>query len=241
MPVDWRLFAYVAVLVTLTTIVVGVAPLWQAFRVSVIRGTGTPQRGVGFRRWSLRGVLITAQIAMSTVLLVATTLFVRSLWNASRIYPGFDMAHVVTIEADTRSRQLTAAEVGTYYRTAIERLKDRPNVVAVSGAIVVPLSMNSIVNSLFVDIGGKDQAVTVNTNWILPDYFRAMGIPLAPDGNSATPTEPRSFEWRSSMKRSLAVCSRVRARWANECGGPGRMGIPSHGPRSWRSWPTAAI
>ena len=177
-PVDWRLFAYVAVLVTLTTVVGGVAPLWQALRVSVIRVTRTSPPAVGFRRWSLRGGLITAQIAMSTVLLVATTLFVRSLWNASRIDPGFDMAHVVTIEADTRSRQLTVAEVGAYYRTAIDRLKDRPNVVAVSGAIVVPLSMNSIVNSLLVDMGGKDQSVTVNSNWILPDYFRAMGIPL---------------------------------------------------------------
>ena len=177
-PVDLHLFAYVAALVTLTTIIVGVAPLWQAFRVSVIRGTGTAPRAVGFRRWSLRGVLITVQIAMSTVVLVATTLFVRSLWNASQIDPGFDMVHVVTVEADTRSRQLTAAEVGAYYRTAIEQLKDVPNVVAVSGAIVVPLSTASIVNSLLVDIGGKDQAVTVNTNWILPDYFRAMGIPL---------------------------------------------------------------
>ena len=25
---------------------------------------------------------------------------------------------------------------------------------------------------------GADQAVTVNSNWILPDYFRTMGIPL---------------------------------------------------------------
>lgn len=177
-PVDLHLFAYVAALVTLTTIILGVAPLWQTFRVSVIRGTGTAPRAVGFRRWSLRGVLITVQIAMSTVLLVATTLFVRSLWNASQIDPGFDMVHVVTVEADTRSRQLTAAEVGAYYRTAIERLKDVPNVVAVSGAIVVPLSMNSIVNSVLVDISGKDQNVTVNSNWILPAYFRTMGIPL---------------------------------------------------------------
>ena len=101
--------------------------------MSVIRGTGTAPRAVGYRRWSLRGVLITVQIAMSTVLLVATTLFVRSLWSASRIDPGFDMAQVVTVEADTRSRQLTAAEVGAYYRTAIDRLKSAPNVAAVSG------------------------------------------------------------------------------------------------------------
>lgn len=84
-PIDLHLFGYVAALVTLATIVVGVAPMWQAFQVSVIRGTGSAPRAVGFRRWSLRGVLITGQIAMSTVLLVATTLFLRSLWTASRI------------------------------------------------------------------------------------------------------------------------------------------------------------
>jgi putative ABC transport system permease protein len=177
-PIDLHLFGYLAALVTLTTVIVGVTPLLQAFRVSLVRATGSAPRAVGFRRWSLRGVLITAQIAMSTVLLVAMTLFVRSLWNASRIDPGFDMAHVVTVEADTRSRQLSAAEVGTFYSTAIDRLKSVPNVEAVSGAIVVPLSMNSVVNSLLVDVGGKDQPLTVNTNWILPDYFRVMGIPV---------------------------------------------------------------
>lgn len=177
-PVDLHLFGYLAALVVLTTIVVGLAPLWQAFRVSVVRGSGSAPRAVGFRRWSLRSVLITVQIAVSTVLLVATTLFVRSLWSASQIDPGFDMAHVMTVEADTRSRQLTTAEVGAYYRAAIDRLKNVPNVVAVSGAIVVPLSMGSIVNSLLVDVGGQDEALTVNSNWILPDYFRVMGIPL---------------------------------------------------------------
>ncbi|PYR92405.1 MAG: hypothetical protein DMF84_12880 [Acidobacteria bacterium] len=177
-PVDLHLFGYLAAMVALTAMVIGVAPLLQAFRVSVVRGTGSAPRAVGFRRWSLRGTLITVQIAMSTVLLVATTLFVRSLWGASQIDPGFDMAHVVTVEADTRSPQLTAAEVGAYYRAAIDRLNNVPNVVAVSGAIVVPLSMGSIVNSLLVDVGSKDRAVTVNSNWILPDYFRVMGIPL---------------------------------------------------------------
>jgi putative ABC transport system permease protein len=177
-PLDLHLFGYLAALVTVTTMVAGVAPMSQAFKVSVVRGTGSAPRAVGFGRWSLRGVLITVQIALSTVLLVATTLFVRSLLAASQIDPGFDMAHVATVEADTRSPQLTPAEVGVYYRTAIDRLKNVPNVVAVSGAIVIPLSMNSIVNSVLVDVGGKEQGATVNTNWILPDYFRVMGIPL---------------------------------------------------------------
>jgi putative ABC transport system permease protein len=173
-----HLLAYLATLVGLATLVVGIAPVLQAFRVSVVGGgtIGAP-RAVGHRRWSARGVLITVQVAVSTILLVATTLFVRSLWVASRIDPGFDIGHVVTIEADTRSRQLTAAETDAFYRAAVDRLKGVPNVSAVSGAAIVPLSMDSIVHSLEVERGGRNQAM-VNSNWILPDYFRVMGISL---------------------------------------------------------------
>lgn len=177
-PVDAHLFAYLAALVGLALVVVGVAPVLQAWRVSVLGGAAGAPRAAGFRRWSLRGVLIAGQVAVSTVLLVATTLFVRSLWVASQIDPGFDIDHVATVEADTRSRQLKEPDVAAYYRAALARLKNLSNVTAVSGAVVVPLSMNSIVNSLLVDRGDKDQVVTVNTNWILPDYFRVMGIPL---------------------------------------------------------------
>jgi predicted permease len=177
-PIDTHLLAYLAMLVGLATVVVGVAPMLQAWRVSVVGGTGNAPRAAGFRRWSLRGTLIAGQIAVSTVLLVATTLFVRSLWAASRIDPGFDLDHVAIIEADTRSHQLKEAEVSAYYRAALARLRSLPDVTAVSGAAVVPLSMNSIVTGLLVDRGDKDQPVTVNSNWILPDYFRVMGIAL---------------------------------------------------------------
>jgi putative ABC transport system permease protein len=176
-PLDRHLLAYLAILVAVATLVVGVAPVLQAFRVSVVGGTGGAPRSVGYRRWSARGVLITVQVAVSTILLVATTLFVRSLWVASRIDPGFDIAHVVTVDADTQSRQLTPAETSSFYRAAIDRLKGAPNVSAVSGAAIVPLSMDSIVHSLQVERGGRNQAM-VNSNWILPDYFRVMGISL---------------------------------------------------------------
>jgi putative ABC transport system permease protein len=177
-PLDLNLLAYLAALVGLATLVVGVAPVLQAFRVSVVGGTGSAPRALGHRRWSARGALITVQVAISTILLVATTLFVRSLWVASRIDPGFDIAQVVTVEADTRSRQLTAAETDAFYRDAIARLKDAPKVSAVSGGAVVPLSLDVVVNSLQVDRGGEFEKMQVTSNWILPDYFQVMGIPL---------------------------------------------------------------
>jgi putative ABC transport system permease protein len=191
-PIDLNLLGYLALLVGLATVVVGVAPVLQAFRVSVVGGTGTAPRTVGHRRWSARGVLIGLQVALSTLLLVGTTLFVRSLWVASRIDPGFDIAHVVTVDADTRSAQLTPADTDAFYRAAIRRLKTAPHVTAVSAAAVVPLSLEVNINSLQVDGPDSARYATVRTNWTLPDYFRVMRIPLRAgrefaDGDAQSP------------------------------------------------------
>ena len=66
-PLDLHLLAYLATLVGLATLVVGVAPVLQAFRVSVVGGgIGGAPRPLGHRRWSARGVLISVQVAVST-------------------------------------------------------------------------------------------------------------------------------------------------------------------------------
>jgi putative ABC transport system permease protein len=177
-PIDLNLFSYLAALVGVSTVVVGVAPVLQAFRVSVVGGIGTAPRDLGHRRWSARGVLIGVQVALSTVLLVGTTLFVRSLWVASRIDPGFDLAHVVTVEVDTRSAQLSPGETDAFHRAAIRRLETAPHVTAVSAAAVVPLSLEVNIHGLQIEGLEGARNATVRSNWILPDYFRVMRIPV---------------------------------------------------------------
>ena len=85
---------------------------------------------------------------------------------------------MVTVEADTRSAQLSLEDRDAFYRAAVRRLKIAPQVTAVSAAVVVPLSMEVNVNSLEVDGLHAARNVTVRTNWILPDYFRVMRIPF---------------------------------------------------------------
>lgn len=176
-PVDLQLFAFLALIVGMATAVSGIAPILQAWRLSAGVRSGRGIRGWS-RRWSLRGALIVGQIAVSTILLVATELFVRSLWSASQIHPGFDLDRVATIEMDTRTAQMNEAELAAYHTNVVERLKQEPNVSAVSGAIVIPLTLDTIVNSLQIDRGDKPQNVKVTTNYILPDYFQVMGIAL---------------------------------------------------------------
>jgi predicted permease len=228
-PIDTHLLAYLAMLVGLATVVAGVAPMLQAWRVSVVGGTGNAPRAAGFRRWSLRGTLIAGQIAISTVLLVATTLFVRSLWVASRIDPGFDLDHVATVEPNTRSHQLKEAEVAAYYHTALARLKSLPEVTAVSGMALVPLSMDTVINSLLVDRGGKDQMVTVNSNWILPAYFRVMGIALRAGrefGEADRQTKPHAVIVNETFARRLFP---VRSALGQRV----RLPVPTGNPEPW--------
>lgn len=122
--------------------------------------------------------MTTVQVALSTLLLVVTMLFVRSLWSATRIYPGFDLDRVVTVEFDLRSEQLTETQVEERHRSALARMEDMPQITAASGAVIIPLSMDSRVTSLEVNVSGADPLRTeVNNNSILPRYFQTMGVP----------------------------------------------------------------
>jgi hypothetical protein len=84
----------------------------------------------------------------------------------------------VTVELDMRSGQLTDAQVDQRQRTTLTRIRGLAQVAAVSGAEIIPLSMDSIVTSLEVDAASAEPLrVKVNNNSILPEYFRVMGIP----------------------------------------------------------------
>jgi predicted permease len=105
-------------------------------------------------------------------------LFLRSLWTATQVHPGFDLDKVVTVDLDMHSEKLTEAQVDERQRSALTRIQNMPRVVAVSGAAIVPLSMDSMVSSLEVHAGSGDPVrIKVSNNSILPEYFRVTGIP----------------------------------------------------------------
>lgn len=176
-PIDGYLLGYLAFVIGLSTLVAGFAPAIQSWRMQGMGQAIRSPRSMGFHRLSARALITTAQVALSTVLLVATMLFVRSLWSATQIHPGFDLDRVATVEVDLRSELLTEAQVEERQQSILARIEDMPQVTAVSGAAIVPLTLNSMVTSLQVDAGSSEPLrARVNNNSILPEYFRVMGI-----------------------------------------------------------------
>ena len=89
MPTDWRIFLYLSVVVVATGIFAGLAPAVESVKVDLLgslKGYGGAVSSSGGAR--LRGWLVSAQVAMSMVLLVEAALFAQSENRNSERGPG---------------------------------------------------------------------------------------------------------------------------------------------------------
>ena len=105
LAIDWRVLGFTAATAILTCVLFGLVPALRATRVapaSVMRSSG---RGLtaGREKFSLRRMLVVAQVAMSLVLLAGALLFVRSLQNLLAIDPGFRPEGIVAVAVDYRA------------------------------------------------------------------------------------------------------------------------------------------
>ncbi|MDQ3995984.1 MAG: ABC transporter permease, partial [Gemmatimonadota bacterium] len=96
---DWRVVAYTLGVAVLTGLVFGLAPAMQAARANLVsslkdggRGSGTAARG-----GRLRGALVVAEVALSLVLLVGASLFVRSFMKLQQFDGGIDPKRLMTM------------------------------------------------------------------------------------------------------------------------------------------------
>ena len=95
---DARTLAYTIGISIVTGIVFGMAPALQAARVNLQSSLKEGGRGAaGGRRARVRNALVVAEVAMSLVLLIGASLFVRSFLNLQRASVGFDTAPLMTM------------------------------------------------------------------------------------------------------------------------------------------------
>jgi len=128
----------------------------------------------------LRATLVTAEVALTLVLLVGAGLLIRSFWRLSRLDPGFNPERVVTLDVQPPSRYVSAAQVMTLYRRLVDAVAILPGVQRVALSNHIPLS-GAYIPSRIVIPGrvpqpGQDESVLFRT--VSAEYFRTMEIPV---------------------------------------------------------------
>jgi predicted permease len=165
-----------------TGLVFGLFPALTTTRPDLVSslkaGSGKQSGTRGAARF--RASLVTAQIALSMTLLIAAGLFVKSLWNVTRVDLGMDLDRVVQFAIAPMLNGYEPTRSQALFARVEEELAAVPGVTSVAGSAVPLLSGSTRGGDVRVDgfTSGPDTDVNSRTNSIGPSYFRTLGIPL---------------------------------------------------------------
>jgi predicted permease len=178
--VDWRVISFVVALTLLTTIAFGLFPAAYASRQDLL---GTLKDGPtwGPRRSRMRGSLVAMQVALSSILLVAAGLTVRSLQHTQALGPGFDPNHALTLSVDLGLQGYDEARGRNFYQQLLQTTRALPGVESVGLIRSLPLGLEYSTTGVYPDGRPEPHANEMPSACyenISPGYFAAMGIPL---------------------------------------------------------------
>jgi predicted permease len=139
---------------------------------------GQPSGAKAAKRF--RASLATLQVALSMMLLVCAGLFIKSLYNVSKVDLGLALDNVVTFRISPELNGYSTEQSVAFFERVEDALAALPGVTGVTAGTVSLLAGNNWGNSVRVQgfDAGPDTDTGSRFNQIAPDYFRALGVPL---------------------------------------------------------------
>jgi predicted permease len=161
-----------------TTILFGLAPVAGLAGVEPNDALGSMGRGiVGDRRLSLRNTLVVVQVALSLVLIVAGTLFVRTFHELATAPLGFAAEHLVIVNVDASRSTVTPDALPELYQRIADAAARVAGVRKASASLVTPLSGRGWNNRVGMPDGSEPPRDRVTfENAIGPDWFATYGM-----------------------------------------------------------------
>ena len=205
---DARSLTYTIAIAVSTGILFGVVPALQATGPSLQDSLREGGRGsTGERRAWVRNVLVVAQVGLAVILLIGSSLFIRSFLNLQGANVGFDPAPLMTMrfylpgkayeEDDAKSRRV---------EDIVRRAEALPGVQAAFASNFVPLGGGGGGGRILVDGKAFEAGQEPDISFIAatPHLRQTLGIPLL-RGRDLTDTE-------GETKSALALINQTMAR-----------------------------
>ena len=179
--IDIQVLAFTALAGLAAAIIFGMTPAFRASRprlMNVLRGIS---RNTGLGTGTVtRNVVVTAEVALSFVLLVGSGLMFRSFLDLQRIDPGFDSRNLLTFVVNGNNGATTPAANAAFVRQVEDRLRAIPGVQSVTGSFPFPLA-----GGYSPIRWGKEDALSDPSKFlaadfqiVIPGYFETMRTPL---------------------------------------------------------------
>jgi len=180
--VDLNVLAVSAAVSILSSLLFGILPAIQTSRLKVadtLRSGGRSSRGLSRSR--VMSVLVTSEVALCMILLIASSLLIQTFVRLQKVDPGFDASRTLTFRSLLEFQQGQTNEFRINFIDQLHRrIAGLPGVRSVGETSILPFSQrfntgayafNAETLSRFGDLNADYRVIT-------PGYFETMRTPL---------------------------------------------------------------
>ena len=174
---DVRVLLFAAAVSLFTGLLFGLVPALQSTRATLAGAMRNDAPSDKLRRINLRDLLVTAQVALSVVLLIGSVLVVRSLQHALTLRLGFEPQHAAVVAFDVGLQGYNEERGREFQRRLLDKVRSMPGIESAGMIDGLPLTLN--ISNSGIQIEGQPEARAGDTpmaNWymITPGYIQAM-------------------------------------------------------------------
>ncbi|HEY5029806.1 MAG TPA: ABC transporter permease, partial [Candidatus Angelobacter sp.] len=183
LSLDWHVMAFTFAVAIGTGLIFGLAPALQSSRPDLVselkeRAGGDLRKG---RRFNVRDILISLQVAVCLIALVGAGLFLISLRNAHEMDTGFDTTNLAMLSFDVGALNYEPARAKEFERRVLEAAQATPGVKAATLSNTIPLFFGGFGRTLFregQDSSNGQSGHVAQISVVSPEYLPTMGIPM---------------------------------------------------------------
>ncbi len=179
--VDGPMVGFSLLMACLSVFLFALLPAWQASRVNLeatlregAKDTGGPVQK------RLRRALVTAEVALATILLAGAGLMIRSLWSLQKVDPGFQSGGVLTAGIALPKMKYTSPEMERAFLVRLLACAQQgPGVASAAAVDTLPMGGSTTSSTYVLDGQARDsESPHVETHHVTPAFFATMSIPI---------------------------------------------------------------
>jgi predicted permease len=181
---DYRVALFTGGVAVLAVLLFGLGPALRASRASIAPSAASvigPRARAPRQRGRIGALLVVAQLAMSVVLLVGGTLFVRSLFVARGLDVGFEPSNRLLLSVNVGLQSYDEARGRRFYDDVITRVRELPSVASASWMFPVPFDTYGRGIDLFVEgarTNAKDGVIATTASFVSESFTKTIGLRL---------------------------------------------------------------
>jgi putative ABC transport system permease protein len=166
----------------LSAVIFGMAPAMQSLKSKLNESLREAGMDHGIKANRLRGAIVIAEVALTSMLLVGAGLMIKSFGRLQNVPLGFDPQRLVAAEFDlSATNYYDNGRDRAFFSGLMQRVAAHPEIESASGAWYLPVIGRAYgAEEMTIEARGQRPEEIMRAAWnaITPDYFKTVHTPL---------------------------------------------------------------